>query len=295
MIHMKNIYILLLINTVVCFAQDSLPLSYSKDILSKLEQFSKEKNFEEGVKFIDNLNKNDSLYGSLLTTKSYYLINLEKYNDVINVANDGFALKRPDLDFYFYINKGVALVNLKKYDEAISLYDEGLKHFPKSYLLHYNKGTAYETMGKYKNAVAMYQEAILLNPYYPKSHLQLGKIAYRQKKIAQALLCFDTYLLISPDGDNSFSVLKLANEALSQKNENEAIEGFELSPDDKAFEQIDLILTNRVALSDDYKIPSEIDVALIKQSHALLELIKTFKGNGGFWDKRYVPLFKWIA
>ncbi|MDT8415704.1 MAG: tetratricopeptide repeat protein [Flavobacteriaceae bacterium] len=266
-----------------------------EEILQRVRDYSNKKDYEKGIKFIDSIHPNDSVYASALTTKSYFLLNAQRYEEALAVADEGLELNNPDTNFYFYMNKGVALVNLKKYEAAQQNYDTGLAIYPLSYQLLYNKGTAYEGSGAYAKAVEMYKKAIQINPYYAKPHLQLGKIAYKQHKWAQALMCLTTYLMISPDGSDSFSVLKYANDSFSGRNENEPIDGLVLSEDDDAFAQIDLILENRVALNADYTIPGEMDFPLIKQSHVLVELLKDFKGNGGFWDKRYVPVYQWIA
>jgi antitoxin component YwqK of YwqJK toxin-antitoxin module len=266
-----------------------------EEILQRVRDYSNKKDYEKGVKFIDSIDPNDSVYASILTTKSYFLLNNQQYDEALATADEGFGFNNPETNFYFYMNKGVALVNLKQYEAAQQNYDKGLETYPMSYQLLYNKGTAYEGSGEYAKAVEMYKKAIQINPYYAKPHLQLGKIAYKQHKWAQALMCLTTYLMISPDGSDSFSVLKYANDSFSGRNENEPIEGLVLSEDDDAFAQIDLILENRVALNSDYVIPSEMDFPLIKQSHVLVELLKDFKGNGGFWTERYVPVYQWIA
>ena len=102
------------------------------------------------------------------------------------------------------------------------------------------------------------------------------------------------YLLLSYDEDGAFNTLKSLNNIVSDKNENEANPDFQISPDDESFEDIDLVINNKIALNKDYETGNKINISLTKQNHALLAQLEDFEGNGGFWDKKYVPLFNWI-
>ena len=91
-------------------------------------------------------------------------------------------------------------------------------------------------------------------------------------------------LMIEPDTDRGFALLKYMNEIASSKNENDPIKDLIVSDDDEAFEDIDLIINNRVVLNQDYDTKTKIEIPLVKQNHALLEQLKSIEGNGGFWD-----------
>jgi tetratricopeptide (TPR) repeat protein len=217
----------------------------------------------------------------------------KKYKNAIVVLDEGLRLDcETNSQLFFIINKGVALKNLEKYQDALDLYDKGLEIFPANDDLWFNKGTCYEKMNDIPKAIQAYQKVITISPLYRNAHLFLGNICYRQKLTTQALMCYNMALMVEPDSERAFALLKYLNEAISGKNENEANDDLTVSEDDDAFEDIDLILDNRIALSDKYPVHHDIDIALVKQSHAMLEPLEDFDGNSGFWDRRYVPIYK---
>ena len=276
------------------FAQEKLPYIDFEEISQQVSVSSQSGDIEKTLDILNKINKNDSTYCSIMVSKSYYLMALKKYDEAIQMADKGLKKKCGDLHQSFYVNKGVALINQKKYAEAIKVIDEGIKIYPKNTLLWYNKGVSLENYGKIQEAVKAYQTTIQLNPFYRKPYLQLGNICYKQELISQALMCFNMYLLIEPEADNAFNTLKSLNNIVKSKNVNTRNPDLKISDDDEAFEDIDLVLSNRIALNENYETGNDINIALIKQNHALLQQLEDFSGNGGFWDTKFVPLYKWI-
>ncbi|MBR9845486.1 MAG: tetratricopeptide repeat protein [Algicola sp.] len=280
----------------VSYSQEKIPFIDYEIIYASVIESANEQDYDKVLEHLNTINKNDSTYCSTLTTKSYYLIAKEKFDDALDVTNEGLS---SDCDqtskLFLLMNKGVSYSSQEKYNEALSVYEEALKEFPKNPKLWYNKGIALENLDDIPGAVAAYQNAIVYNPLYRNAHLQLGNICYRQNLMAQALMCFNMSLLSEPDSERAFELLKYVNDIVSSKNENEPISDLSISPDDKAFENIDLVLNNRVALNANYEIENKIKIAVVKQNHALLEQLKTIEGNGGFWDTYYLPFYQWIA
>ncbi|MEM5566568.1 tetratricopeptide repeat protein [Psychroserpens sp. AS72] len=291
----------LLFVTILCSclftnAQEKVPFISYEDVFNKVVEKADKEDYKGALEELNRINKNDSTYCSVLTTKSYYNIILENYDDAIAITNEGLALNcDSESMLYFYINKGVSLVENERYEDAIKTYDKALEEFPRNPRLWYNKGLAFERVENYSEAVKAYQQTIIYNPIHRNAHLQLGNICYRQQLISQALMCYNMSLMIEPDSDRGFALLKYMNEIVSEKNENEPVAGLEISEDDEAFEDIDLIINNRVVLDQDYDTKSKIEIPLVKQNHALLEQLKNIEGNGGFWDTYYIPFYKWIA
>ena len=276
------------------FAQEKLPYIDFDDITKQVGVSSKSGDFNKTLEILNKINKNDSTYCSILVSKSYYLTSLKKYDEAIKMADNGLQKKCWDTHRAFFLNKSLALMNQKKYAKAIEVLDEGLKRFPKNSSLWYNKGVSLEYSGKIQEAIEVYQTTIELNPFYRKPYLQLGNICYKQELISQALMCYNMYLLIEPDADNAFNTLKSLNNLVKNKNVNTRNTDLRISVDDEAFEDIDLVLSNQIALNKNYNTGNDINIALIKQNHALLQQLQDFSGNGGFWDTKFVPFYKWI-
>lgn len=294
---MKNIISLALL--LLCIAkfsaQEKIPFIDLDEIYEQISDKSSLEDYAKNVELLNKISENDSSYCRILVSKSYYQLNSEKYDDALKTVNEGLERECGDLNLSFYINKGLTYTLMEEYDKAIEVYNTGLKTYPKNAELWCNKGIAYENASKIDEAIDAYQTAITLKPTYGRPHLQLGNICYKQERITQALMCFNIYLILIIDEENAFNTLQSLNNAVSSRNENEANPDLEISHDDDAFDELDLILSNKIALNKKYKTGHNIEIALTKQNHAMLEQIKEFEGNEGFWDKKYVPIYKWIA
>lgn len=289
-----SIFAIALFTSFSILAQEKAPYIDYDEIIEEASKAIDENDYEKTIEALNKINKNDSTYCSILITKSYYLIELEQFKEAINTTDEGLNLDCYDSHLSLYINKGLAHIRLEEYEKALEVYNEAIKHYPKYYLLWYNKGIALENLGKIEKAVEAYQNTITLNPTYARPHLQLGNICYKQELFSQALMCYNLYLLLSFDDEGAFNTLKSLNNIVAERNENEANPDIEVSADDESFEDIDLILSNKIALNKGYETGNKINISLTKQNHAFLSQLEDFNGNGGFWDKKYVPLFKWI-
>lgn len=276
-------------------AQEKIPFIDATEILQLAAKAGSEGDYEKGLELINRIHPKDSLYCISLVPKSYYLLNTNKLEEAVKVAELGLTRDCGTTNLAFHINKVVGYINGDQHAKALEAVEEGLKEFPRSFKLWYNKGLTLERSGKTVEAVAAYQHTVLLNPSYAPPHLRLGNINYKQELTAQALMCFNMYLLLNPDGSDSFEVLNDLNELVRVKNPNSANRDLKLSPDEKSFEELNLLLDNRLALNEQYKVESKLEIALTKQNHLLLSQLATYEGAAGFWDKVYVPLFKWIT
>ncbi len=275
------------------YAQQKIEYVDYDEILKEITEFRKNEEYEKIVTTIDRVNVNDSIYETSLITKSFYLLQQKKYDEAIEVTNLGLKIPNGKQRYSFYLNKGVAYLRAGKYKEALEVNNEIIKEYPKNNVLYHNRGVVYEGLGEYKKAAEDFMQSITLNPYYAKSHLQLGRLCYIENKLSQALMAFNFYLLLKPDADNSFTMLSKINTSVSKKGEIEP-RGITFSEDDETFEDMDLVLNSRMALNANYTIENKINIGLTRQNHAFFELLKDFEGNGGFWDKKYVPFYKWI-
>lgn len=285
---------LFLFFSILSYCQEKIPFIDIDEISTSVTKASQNGEYEKALEMLDQINKNDSAYTSVLVTKSYYQLALKQYDKALANIDAGLAIDCGDLKASLYQNKAVALLSQEKYEEALKILKEGLQFFPKNHLLAYNRAVTLEKLERLKEAVKAYEATIILNPFYKNSYLQLGNICYKQERISQALMCFNMYLLLEPDADNSFKIINSINNIVGAKNENEQDSSFQISEDDEAFDDIDLILSNKIALNKNYKIDNEIKVALAKQNHVLLDQLKDFEGNGGFWDTKFVPFYRWI-
>jgi len=282
------------------FAQETVPYYDFDDIIKGAAEAGAEEKYHKAYLEFNSVNKNDSNYiGSLISQAYYLLVDEEldstRYDDVVKIMDEG--INDPDVTskLNYYINKSVALNQQKKYKEALKTYDAALSIYPNNSNLYYRKGLAYENLKEFENAAKMYKKAIILNPYEPKSHLKLGGLCYRNNKITQALMCMNFYLLLETEKDGSLRVLSALNSIVSSKADVEEPIDIKVSVDDDSFEEIDLMINSQIALNKKYKIDNKIKVALVKQNHLLMEQLKDYEGNDGFFQNKYVPFYNWVS
>lgn len=289
----------IIILCLVANAQDSIPYSDYDDILKKSNKLSDEGKYNEAYETLSTVNKNDSNYIYAIISRSYFLLNNEdkdpeKYDEAIKLTQEGIDAPYLQSKYYYYNNQSAAYIQKKMYKEAITTYDEALKIYPKNYKLIYNKGVVYEMMEEYDKAIEMYKQSLIYNPYYAECHLKLGNLCYQSKNISEALMCLDVYLLLNPDGDASYKILQALNNIVSAKADLEEELDITISKDDKSFEEINLYINNLVALNKKYKIDNKINIAVTNQTHLMLEQLKTYEGNDGFFSRKYVPFYNWL-
>lgn len=274
--------------------QEKLEIIDLDEINTSIELKAQEEDYEGILEELNKVNKNDTAYPYSLIRRSYYLMTLERNEEALEVLDKGFSLDLGDVKSSFYQNKAVVLNRLEKFDETLDLLKEGLETFPANHVLMYHKANALEGKGDLKAAVEVLEKLITVRPFYANSYIKLGSIYYGQERMAQALIAFNLALMVDPDGESAFARLSTINKMFSSDNDNKRTPGLTLSKDDKAFTDIDLVISNRIALSDNYKVDSDLDYALTKQNHALLLKLKDFRGKGGFWSEKIVPFFQWI-
>lgn len=292
---MKKIIILTVaLLSLAAVGQEKLEIIDLDIISENIALKAKAKDFKGILEELEKVNKNDTAYANSLITKSYYLLALERYEEAAATIDEGLKMEIGDLKSSFYQNKGNLLIRQKKYDEAIATFNKGLELYPANHFLLYNKAVALDEKGLHKEAVNILEQVISINPVYANAYLKLGFIYYAQERPSQALLAFNMALMMEPDSETSFERLRAINTMFSTANENKRTPGLILSEDDKAFDEIDLIISNQIALNKNYKIDNDLDFSLTKQNHALLVKLMDFKGKGDFWSKRIVPFFQWI-
>ncbi|MBA3901733.1 MAG: tetratricopeptide repeat protein, partial [Bacteroidetes bacterium] len=263
----------------------------SVEVYNKYKSLFADKKYEESLKELEKVNRNDTNYVDIFLERIIVHLQLEQYEEAIKYCQEGIALNS-NYTNTFYQNLGASFNRADRYEEAIEVLDAGIKIFPQNHALHFNKAIAYKNSGKHAEAIDFLKKTIKLNPYFAQAHLQLGIYAAEEGKVAQAMLCFNMFLTLDPSGKSSLSVLQRLNEIVSSKYEREP-KNINLSPEGgDDFSEIDMIITNYAALSKKYKIPVKLDLALVKQNHALFSNLKYQKNDKGFWMQTYVPFFQ---
>ncbi len=291
---MKKLFFILVLAYVPLIAQEKIDFISTDSLKSQLRNYEQDGEFEKALDLINRVHPKDSMYCSSLTSKSYYLLNLDRFEEALSVTKNGI---KTDCDkeskMFFYMNTGYAYNKLDRHEDAIELYDEALIEFPKSARLWYNKGVIYKETNRPAEATKCFINAIKYQPTYANAHFNLGTIIYAEEETSLGLMALTMSVFAKPDIEESLGKLSAINKELTTKNENKASHK-NIDPDQGNFKQLDLILDNLVAIDENYKIDNKIPIPLVKQIHVFFEQLDNYKGNEGFWSQSYLPFFKWI-
>lgn len=98
-----------------------------------------------------------------------------------------------------YINYGTCLDLQGKTTDGIDVYNDGIRHFPKTGLFYFNKAITLANGGKLNEAMEAVKLSITYNPYHASSHHVLSLGVSRKNKIF-GLLSSLVFLAIEPEG-----------------------------------------------------------------------------------------------
>lgn len=297
-----------------------LMLSLTGSIVFAQQKEQAEKLVDEGVAYndkgdydgaINKFNKAlelDKDNFSALTEKAYTLLEQEKYEDAI--ANCKQAIeKHPEEDrrSVTYVTYGNALDGLKKTDESLAVYDEGIKLFPNSYMLHFNKGVTLASVKKYDEALLCYQKSVTIKPTHPGSHNGMARILRVQKKRIPALLAYCRFLVIEPQSKRAKENLESVQTIMQADIEKTGKKSYTIhvdpsvlgdttadgKPKENSFIATDLLLSMGLGVDFDKKNKkkTEVEQFIMKFEKICTSLEETQKDNHGFYWNYYVPYF----
>ncbi|TVT41713.1 hypothetical protein FNT36_09805 [Hymenobacter setariae] len=233
----------------------------------------------------------DSAYAQAQAELALSLLAAEKYQASIEAARRSMAIEpfEPEL----YSTLGSAHEGLKQLAEARQAYAAGLKLFPYNENLWVNQGVFELNQQQTAAAMASLQRSIELRPAKASGHRLLGILAARQGQTTHAMLSLLLFLAIEPEGPRSNAVL-VDLERLSQ---GVAIIGKEdqtapVAPN-AAFEELDQLITSKVALNAGYTTKVKFKAAIVKQLQLLVEKFPLDADPASdFWLRAYGPVVK---
>jgi hypothetical protein len=113
-------------------------------------------------------------------------------------------------DYYFSL-----LGNTYDYDgnpdKAISIYNEGLKKFPNSGILHLEKGVIYE-FNKPSEAIKIYEKGIQADPSYPSNYYRAAKLYLKSSDKFSGLMYGEIFINLERTTSRTKEISKLLYE-----------------------------------------------------------------------------------
>ncbi|MCQ2289381.1 MAG: tetratricopeptide repeat protein [Muribaculaceae bacterium] len=174
---------------------------------------------EKAIYFMDNGMPYESI--DLLTslckkypTNKTIMHELVLANVIVQDYAEGYKwakelIKLEDADEENYSLAGSAMDYYGKHDEAISVYDEGLKKFPKSGRLLLEKGNMCYSQKDYDGAVSYYEQALEIDPAYDASYYRLARLFGISTDPVWAIMYAQGYLFTGKDRDRRNEMSRL--------------------------------------------------------------------------------------
>lgn len=275
---------------------------------------------EEGIKYHDEglYQQAITLYNqalefdkdniTALTEKAFSLFSSGDMEGVIACCRLAIATQSEEpVMRLVYVNYGSALDALNKPDSAILVFDEGIKMFPKSYLLYFNKAITLYNQEKYDGALLCAQKSVMLNPEHPGSNNLISLILNLYNQRIPCLLASFRFLVLEPEGEraaaNLTSIREITNsyiEVTGKKSVTVNVTSEMLTDTtgdgqriENCFSMTELMLAMDVALDYDKKHAKQTEAEkFIRKFQTIctfLELSRT--DNYGFYWDYYVPYF----
>ena len=249
--------------------------------------------YDDAIALFRQVDENDSNYVWMLTELSLTYLQTKDYDSAIFYAGKGLQLPSPQRQNLMR-NMGTAWLAAGNTAKSLEVYDEAIRLYPWSYLLHFNQGMTYLETEDYRSAMTSLQEAIRCNPFHASSHLRLGMLMARQEQYTRALLSLETFLALEPRSERSNAVLVYIENLSSGHLDTTYGNFIEPFTDNDLFEELDGLIKSRIALNDKYKPAIRFNANLVKQTTLLMEMLPTEGDTGDFWADTYLPLFRAI-
>lgn len=261
----------------------------SGKIIEKAAKLLNEKKYDLAAKEFLKIPENDTSYITGQYEAALAYLSDSSYDKSLEIAlklKDVISNKR----HLVYSLIGSNYKEKKEYDKALAVLKEGTEIAPAYYLFHLEMGMVYEKMERWQDAFEAYQKAVYYSPLNVSSNVRLGLLCARAGMVTEAMMSLHMALLSDPSGgENMLGLI-----------ENVSSGDFKVDIQLKhkypmtQFDDIKLILVNKVALSKSYKINSKIDYKVVRQTQALFEKLSYEKNNLNFFNQQYSRLFQTI-
>lgn len=273
------------------FAQEknlNRPIFNSSDSLAKVSELYEREAYDSALAICNTIHPGDTLYKETLMEEIRLLAQLERYDEAIELCNEGLALNKGN-ESTFLNFKALLYTGQEKHAKALETYDAAIKKYPTSYSLFYSRAQSYRALERYEEALKDYQKVVELNPYHFLGHKNLAIMALNEQKYSQALMALGYCILIDPTHEEINGLLVAFDQAVSADFEYEP-KGLDLEKSEKF--KTDLMVKSYIALEDDYEIDTDIDIALTRQMHLVFSQLKKHKTGKGFWGNYYQPYYE---
>lgn len=272
------------------YAQETNNLINSGELIQKGNKLHDEKKYKEAIELYKQINRSDTNYSDAL-----YELSLSCRADSQLEVSHQYAMLGlklfPENFPRFSMEAADALDDMGKYQEAIKLYDESLAKDPQASITYFNKGISYIRLNDLIEAKKCFEKCVIINPYYGSAHYFIGTLNMEAGNLIPAILAYQTYLIVAPDGKYMNSAIKNLN-AISKVSDDvlEFAKKRKPSSEDN-FDMLQQIVLSKIALDKQYELKAKLEDAIVRQIQVVNEKLAYKSNDKGFAMQFYVPLF----
>ena len=288
----RNLTLLSVLSAGPLVAQDDpRPMDYGSKVLKQVTGKEQGADADRALALLRTVPPGDSLIERVLVQRMSLELSKSMFPEMLVSCELGIR-RHGEFEYLFRMEKVVALGSEKKYAEAEAYADSCIKRYPANFIFPNIKALVIKDSGDLTRALALFKENVVRFPTRAEAHMALGDIAAQEGKTAQAALCYAAASIMHHGSDKDESNLGNWDQLLGGTLDV-APKGLDLGSGDD-FEEIDLLLKNRVAMAKGYKLKPDLDYPMCRQSHLLFTYLTEHSTGDGFWSTFYAPLFKRI-
>jgi len=243
--------------------------------------------YEDAIKMYSSVNSCDSIYYLALYEKALTYTAMKQYDKAIESCKKGLTLNSTE-ERGFYDLLASAYDYKEMTDSAFYYYDQGLKKFPHYHKYYFEKAVSCVGRKIDSTAYRYLIQSARLNPIHPGTHLQLARLAARNGHFTAAILAYQYYLIVEPDGNKLFAGLKELEKLCNNNVEQNASQFKFKSSEENDFAELDEIIKSRAAQIASYKSKVKLPYNdVIKQCQITSEKFKYNSSDKGFYNQFY--------
>lgn len=267
------------------------PLIFSGKILDTITSLRDEEKYSEALKYCYRIPVNDTNYREAIYQLAYTHLLNKSYDSSVHYAKAGAEIfPEAEMQFLHLAVSGYDYADSSA--AALSLITKLIGQYPHFPQLYHSRGAIYTKLKKDAEAGADFQRALVINSFFASAHYALGEWYYNRGDFVSAVLAFQTYLLLAPQGKYLSPTIKYLGNLTTITDEIQDLAAKADFSDNRSFETIQQVLLSSAALSKKYQLKVSLDDNIIRQLQACNELLKFEEGTSHFAMQYYVPFYE---
>lgn len=271
-------------------AQEKLEDLNSGVLLKKaIEAFSDEK-YDVAAELLRKIPEGDTNYNVAQYELALALLTDSQYDKSIAI-NKMLLAHYPEEERQVLLNIGTALSYKGASQDALAYYDTAHQRFPTDNRPLYETGVVHMRNDNLDEAIKYFKRSLMLEPRHFRSHYLLGVAYLTQGRLSEAYISTQASLMFTSNANEAQSVLNVLHTIAVQGDlAADAYRKKDRKYQHQLFDEIDELISSKLALSKEYKIPSKFDNEIVRQLSVIFEKLEYDAKDDNFVMQYYVPL-----